>query len=217
MLLLFSCSKSDSPVVPPSTTVSDIDGHNYALVTIGTQCWTQTNLNVSKYRNGDVIPQVNDAAQWASLTTGAWCYYQYNSANGTDYGKLYNWYAVHDARGLAPTGYHVPSDAEWNTLIWFLGGEGVAGTKMKATTLWTWSDPIYGPLATNSSGFTAFPGGYCNYNGSFNTISQFAYWWSSSESSTAEAWCRTVSYSNFVANRDYHYKTRGFSVRCLRD
>lgn len=105
-------------------------------VTIGSQVWTSTNLNVSTYRNGDIIPQVQDEDAWEKLTTGAWCYYENNASNGTKYGKLYNWYAVNDARGLAPQGYHIPSEAEWTKLKDYLGGRDVAGTKMKSVSGW---------------------------------------------------------------------------------
>ena len=103
-------------------------------VTIGTQTWTSKNLNVTKYRNGDAIPQVQDKNAWAKLKTGAWCYYENNTANGTTYGKLYNWFAVNDTRGLAPKGYHIPTDAEWTILTDYLGGDTIAGTKMKSTS-----------------------------------------------------------------------------------
>ena len=105
-------------------------------VEIGTQVWMTKNLNGSRYRNGDPIAQVTDLSIWVNLTSGAWCYYANNSSNGVVYGKLYNWYAVNDPRGLAPIGYHIPSDSEWTTLTTFLGGENVAGGKMKAITLW---------------------------------------------------------------------------------
>ena len=105
-------------------------------VTIGTQVWTSKNLDVTTYRNGDVIPHVQDQEAWATLTTGAWCYYNNDPANGTKYGKLYNWYAVNDARGLAPQGYHIPSEAEWDTLLHYLGGCFAADTKMKSSSGW---------------------------------------------------------------------------------
>ena len=105
-------------------------------VTIGNQVWTSKNLDVSTYRNGDAIPQVQDANAWENLTTGAWCYYDNDASNGTKYGKLYNWYAVNDPRGLAPKGYHIPTDAEWTQLSDYLGGESKAGTKMKTTSGW---------------------------------------------------------------------------------
>ena len=104
------------------TTITDLDGNSYGIKLIGNQTWTTKNLNVSKYRTGDLIPQVQDPTLWDNLTTGAWCYYENNSANGTIYGKLYNWYAVTDSRGLAPTGYHIPNNSEFMTLINYLGG-----------------------------------------------------------------------------------------------
>ena len=143
-------------------------------VTIGTQTWMQKNLNVSKYSDGTLIPQVTDGTQWANLTTGAWCYYNNTTANGATYGKLYNWFAVvgiYDAasannpalrKKLAPTGWHVPTDAKWTQLTDCLGGESVAGGKMKSTgTIQAgtglWDDP--NTAATNESGFTGLPGG----------------------------------------------------------
>ena len=105
-------------------------------IKIGDQTWTIKNLDVTTYRNGDAIPQLEDQEEWANLTTGAWCYYENESDNGTTYGKLYNWFAVNDPRGLAPKGYHIPTDEEWTILSVNLGGESQAGTKMKSTTGW---------------------------------------------------------------------------------
>jgi uncharacterized protein (TIGR02145 family) len=193
-------------------------------VTIGTQIWQNTNLDVTTYRNGDPIPQVSDPTAWAGLTTGAWCYYNNNSTYGTTYGKLYNWYAVagiHDNdpntpnKKLAPTGYHVPSDAEWSTLTTFLGGENVAGGKMKETGTAHWNSP--NTDATNSSGFTGLPGGYRIGNGSFFNIGNYGFWWSSSEYGTPSAWYRYLYYDSGNANRLNTIKKNGFSVRCLRD
>jgi len=127
-------------------------------VQIGNQTWTLKNLDVSTYRNGDPIPQVQDNTAWANLSTGAWCYYLNNTANGTIYGKLYNWYAVNDPRGLAPNGYHIPTDAEWTTLTTYLGGSTLAGGKMKEAGSSHWLSPNTG--ATNSSGFKGLPGGF---------------------------------------------------------
>jgi uncharacterized protein (TIGR02145 family) len=182
-------------------------------VVIGTQVWKTKNLDVATYRNGDPIPQVTDNAQWINLTTGAWCYYENNTANGTTYGKLYNWYAVNDPRGLAPADYHVPSDAEWTTLTTFLGGEDVAGGKIKATTLWNSPNTA----ATNISGFTGLPGGYRYYGGTFYVIGSFGIWWSSTQYDSTYAWSRNLYYSNGIAYRDSSNKNYGFSVRCLRD
>ena len=126
------------PVIPVVDNKGPIKG-----VAIGSQVWMSTNLNVSTYRNGDVIPQVQDQVTWNNLTTGAWCYYENNAANGTKYGKLYNWYAVNDARGLAPAGWHIPTDGEWTVLSTYLGGEDVAGKKMKSTSGWeSWTEDI---------------------------------------------------------------------------
>jgi uncharacterized protein (TIGR02145 family) len=142
-------------------------------VTIGTQVWTTQNLNVSTYRNGDPIPKV-EGAEWAVLTTGAYCYYNNDSATyAAVYGKLYNWYAVNDSRGLAPAGYHIPSNLEWTTLATTLGGND-AGTAMKSTI--GWSNNGNG---TNSSGFSALPGGFRNSQPIFELFGSHGLWWSS--------------------------------------
>ena len=194
-------------------------------VTIGTQTWMQKNLNVSKYRDGTPIPQVTDPKKWENLTTGAWCYYDNKTANGTIYGKLYNWYAVagiHDTdpntpnKILAPQGWHVPSDEEWTTLTTFLGGEEVAGGKMKSKGTLLWKSP--NSEATNMIGFTGLPGGYYRSGWSFSGIGDVGTWWSSSEGSTTTAWCRYLYYYNGFANSfSFYNKLDGFSVRCLRD
>ena len=184
-------------------------------VLIGNQIWTSTNLDVITYRNGETIPQVQDLGTWTDLTTGAWCYYANNTANGTTYGKLYNWFAVKDPRGLAPNGYHIPTDAEWTTLSTYLGGEPIAGGKMKEFGTSHWLSPNTG--ATNSSGFAGLPGGYRDDDGSFGTIGAYGIWWSSSEVYTSDAWCRFLYSNDGSVNRLSYYKQNGFSVRCLRD
>jgi uncharacterized protein (TIGR02145 family) len=180
------------------------------------------NLDVSIYKNGDTIPQVTDPEAWASLTNGAWCYYNNDSSQNATYGKLYNWYAVADPRGLAPAGYHIPSDAEWTTLVIGLGGDQVSGDeggKMKETGTTHWTTPNTG--ATNSSGFAGLPGGnrIANApNGPFYDFGDSGYWWSSTESSPANAWYRYLISSVVTITRDNNYnKNYGFSVRCLRD
>ena len=201
----------------PGPNLTDIDGNVYNTITIGNQTWTKKNLNVSKYRNGDVIPQVTDATQWDSLTTGAWCYYSNNSSNGTTYGKLYNWYAVNDPRGLAPVGYHIPSQAEWNILINYLGGSSVAGGKMKEVGTTHWLSPNTG--ATNISGFTGLPGGYKIGNGTFYSISDFGYWWSSTAIPANEMAGAYYLRSNIEAfGTGYSgYRFWGESVRLIKD
>ena len=181
-------------------------------IKIGDQTWTSKNLEVSTYRNGDVIPQVQDASTWANLKTGAWCYYNKLTANGTTYGKLYNWYAVNDPRGLAPNGYLIPSDAEWTILTDYLGGEAVAGTKMKSPSGWQNNGN-----GSNTSGFAGLPGGYRNGNGNFDAIGDFGSWWSSSENGTRDAWYRSLTNGYDDVLRSSSYMQNGFSVRCLRD
>jgi uncharacterized protein (TIGR02145 family) len=173
------------------------------------------NLEVTTYRNGDPIPQVTDPAAWGLLSTGAWCYYNNNSANGPVYGKLYNWYAVNDPRGVAPAGWHVPSDAEWTTLSTCLGGDLIAGGPMKEIGTTHWTPPNTG--ATNTSGFTGLPGGGRASVGAFVGVGDVGFWGSSSEGGTTGAWTRALFYISGVIGRDGPSKRNGFSVRCLRD
>jgi uncharacterized protein (TIGR02145 family) len=184
-------------------------------ITIGTQQWSNCNLDVTTYRNGDPIPEVTDPTAWAALTTGAWCYYNNITANGTTYGKLYNWHAVNDPRGLAPINYHIPTDAELTTLTDYLGGDSVAGGKMKEAGLCHWLTP--NTDATDSSGFTCLPGGYRYYNGTFNEISQTSYFWSTSEVNTTDAFSRLLNYNSGYAYSTNNNKKDGFSVRLIRD
>jgi len=183
-------------------------------VTIGTQVWTGCNATVSTYANGDTIPQVTDPTAWAALTTGAWCYYDNNPANEATYGKLYNWYAVNDARGFSPTGYHVSTDAEWTVLTDYLGGLTVAGGKMKEVGFCHWLSPNTG--ATNTSLFTGLPGGERGSFGIYNDIGYKGYWWSSTEDSITTAWYRNM-YSSIGIVLKYSYDKRdGRSVRFIK-
>jgi uncharacterized protein (TIGR02145 family) len=188
---------------------------NYPSVLIGAQYWMEKNLEVTTYRNGDPIPYVTDATAWAALTTGAWCYYNNDPANASLYGKLYNWYAVNDPRGLAPVGWHVPTDDEWTTLSTTLGGDAVAGGKMKVAGTTRWTAPNTG--ADNSSGFAGLPGGNRYGSGTFNDVGNNGYWWSSTENSATTAWFRYLNYVNGIIYRSNYNKQNGFSVRCLRD
>jgi uncharacterized protein (TIGR02145 family) len=184
-------------------------------VVIGTQQWMEKNLDVMTYRNGDVIPQVTDATLWAGLTTGAWCYYNNDPLNGAIYGKLYNWYAVNDPRGLAPQGWHIPTDNEWTTLSTLLGGDAAAGGKMKTTGTTIWTTP--NTSATNESGFAGLPGGDRNDGGTFVSVGGSGYWWSATESNSTYAWGRFLYYDVGLLVRFGNDKNYGFSVRCLRD
>jgi uncharacterized protein (TIGR02145 family) len=212
--------------------ITDIDGNTYQSVTNCGLTFTKQNLNVSKYSDGTPIPQVQDPTQWVNLTTGAWCYYNNDPANGAIYGKLYNWYAVagiYDAASLAnpalrkrlsPTGWHVPSNAEWTQLTDCLGGDALAGGKMKATgTLQAgtglWQSP--NTDATNESGFTGLPAGCFNASGVFLSIGDGGVWWSSSEDNTTSAWDRILSYLNGNVSSINRPKRFGFSVRCIKD
>lgn len=193
-------------------TVTDIDGNIYHTVTIGTQVWLVENLKTIHYRNGDLIPNTTDGTQWTNLITGAWCNYNNDGNNGNTYGHLYNWYAVNDSRNIAPTGYHIPTDAEWSTLITFLGGESVAGDKMKSMTLWNSTVGI-----TNESGFTALPGGNRYYDGLFYGINNAGYWLSVPQSSTDNAWDRALGSGYPTVVRDQVKKVNGMSLRCVKD
>ena len=215
MAVLSSCKKDDAgtPSNPANGTVTDIDGNVYTTVTIGSQVWMKENLKVSKYRNGDPIPTNLNNTDWENTTSGAYAIYNNDAANNTTYGKLYNWYAVADPRGLCPTGWHVPSDAEWTTLVNFLGGSSVAGGKMKTTTGWTSPNTA----ATNESGFSGLPGGNRYYLGSYDVIGNYGLWWSSTESMDTHALHRFLDYSSDNSGGYGNGKRNGFSVRCLRD
>jgi len=193
--------------------ITDIEGNTYKTVKIGSQEWLAENLNTCRYRNGDIIPQVRDAEEWKDLTTGAWCYSENDAVNGKAYGKLYNWYAVNDSRGLAPEGWHIPTKEDWKILIDFLGGEIEAGGKLKDTKIW--KSPNKG--ATNESGFSAIPGGIRNVAGIFNEFTDECYFWSASESSFDYAYFYNLSYlyKNILGSDSS--KKFGLSVRCLKD
>jgi uncharacterized protein (TIGR02145 family) len=188
-------------------------------VMIGDQEWQTKNLDIDRFRNGDPIPHARTDEDWkAAGERGepAWCYYDNDAENGELYGKLYNWYAVNDARGLAPAGWHIPTDEEWTTLTNYLGGLEVAGGKMKATGTAYWSST--NTDATNESGFSALPGGYRFYDGSFYYISGYAFFWSATEYGSFYAWSRNLYgfYGNVSRNCDISWSF-GASVRCLRD
>lgn len=210
---LMACDKEDYLWdLPKKEAVTDIDGNIYYAIIFGQQTWTTKNLDVKTYRNGDTIPQVQEANDWRNLRTGAWCYYENKTANGISYGKLYNWYAVNDPRGLAPKGYHIPTDEEWRILTDYLGGVVAAGPKMKSTSGWTNNGK-----GTNASGFAGLPGGYREDHGNFYLIGANGNWWSSSEDGTSNALCRYLDSGNGKVFRTGYSKQKGFSVRCLRD
>ena len=194
------------------------DGYTYTSIVLGNgQEWMAENLRSISYANGDPIPNITDNTIWQNLTTGAWAHYNNDSQYENPYGKLYNWYTVADPRNVCPTGWHVPSDAEWTVLSDYLGGEAVAGGKMKSTGTAYWLTPNTG--ATNESGFSGLPGGYRSASGTFNGLGGGGGggWWSSTEDNTSFAWYRYLNYDNGVVGRGNLNKADGFSVRCLRD
>ncbi|MEI6679533.1 MAG: FISUMP domain-containing protein [Mariniphaga sp.] len=204
----------------PFTPLTDGSGNTYETVTIGTQTWMTKNLNTTKYNDGTVIPNVTADAAWIAATKGDWCDYNNTASNSTIYGKLYNWYVVDNnaatktasngGKNVCPIGWHVPTDAEWYTLTTYLGGETVAGGKLKESGSSHWVDPNTG--ATNSSGFTAIPGGSRVYFGTFGTIGYTACWWSSTVNVT-----RDVVTLYATANKNNYQLVEGHSVRCLKD
>ena len=203
----------------PGPNITDAESNSYKTVTIGTQQWMAENLKVSKYSDGTTIPNITDNTQWQNNTTGAWAYFNNDAANNAKYGKLYNWYAVSKTsngnKNVCPTGWHVPTDAEWTVLTDYLGGESVAGGKLKEVGTTRWSSP--NTDATNTSLFTGLPGVYRNFNGNYSNFGSFGNWWSSTEYSTSYAWFRGLNYFSGIAVRSYDSKGNGLSVRCLRD
>jgi uncharacterized protein (TIGR02145 family) len=201
------------------------DGRTYDLVEIGGQCWFADNLATDQYRNGDFIPTGLDNTTWQNTTTGAYAVYDNDPANDVTYGKLYNWYTTVDTRGLCPTGWHVPTDCEWMYLEGSLGMSvldqetvGYRGTNeggaLSAITNWTF--PNMG--ATNSSGFTALPGGNRNYDGAYGGVGTLGMLWSSAEYDSDNAWLRILpDFSSRVYRQNNFNKRYGFSVRCVRD
>lgn len=215
----------------PSTgnTVTDFDGNVYNTVTIGTQVWMAENLKTTKYANGTAIPLANTRSTWDALTvtSKAYCWYNDDIANKATYGALYNTWAAamngaasvitnpSGVQGVCPTGWHLPSGAEWTQLTTYLEGESVAGGKLKEIGTIHWTSPNTG--ATNETGFTALPGGYHNSNGIFSEVGNHGAWWSASESSATDALYLNISYGFSALGSGIGDKVHGISVRCVRD
>ncbi len=192
------------------STVTDIDGNVYKIVKIGDQYWMAENLKVTHYRNGDAIPHVINNNDWENTTSGAYCAYGNTDSFISTYGLLYNWYAVNDSRNIAPEGWHIPSEAEWNTLISTLGGYDLAGGKMKEAGTLHWDSPNTG--ATNESGFTALPGGRRWRSGSFQSLNIIAVFW---QKDYEFSW--DLYYQNDNIGGTSRFKTEGISIRCVKD
>jgi uncharacterized protein (TIGR02145 family) len=221
---------------PCGATISDIDGNIYNTVLIGAQCWTKENLRVRRYNNGTVIPFDNtggsggSSATWQNLTIGAHTIYAHDSvatpSNRTKYGYLYNWYAAKgiytagtitsiDTLNICPKGWHVPTDADWTTLTDELGGESVAGGKMKSVGTFYWSSQSAG--TDNSSGFSALPGGYRIKDGSFNNLRNSAVFWRATEDNANNAWSSRLEHNSNNVSKNSYEKQLGASIRCLKD
>ncbi len=215
---------------------NDIDGNNYPSLIINNKEWSAKNLNVSKYRNGDIIPQVQNATEWENLTTGAWCYYG-NDSNNEPFGKLYNWYAVNDSRGLAPQGWHIPSDSEWESLEQYLIsagynydrsvsddklGKAIASTSFQqGTASPNTGSPALLPNLNNRTGFNALPAGLRGSVGEFQWIDKYASWWSTTPNSSGGTY---IKYRDIVGHLGFGLrdtgaalKTSGKSIRLIKD
>lgn len=205
---LFGCKQTNE--------VSDVDGNIYKTVKIGEQTWMAENLKVTHYQNGDEIQFVSDNLEWSQQQNGAFCFYNNDSINSKKYGNLYNWYAITDARKIVPKGWHIPTLDEVNQLISYLKGDTTAAAKMKVNGAEFWI--TQNQYSTNSSGFSALPGGYrFGDDGTFHTLGSNGYWWTSTGSFELFSWSNR-SYNVFAdINRDKQYLTYGFSIRCVKD
>ena len=209
MVLITSCEKEQFILIP------DGDGNNYKSVVIGTQTWLTENLKTTKYNNGVSIPLVIDDEEWSTSASPAYCYYDNDSLTcKNEYGALYNWYTVETGL-LCPYGYHVPTDAEWDTLVEYLGGQYEAGGRMKEIGTLHWEVP--NTNATNKSGFSALPGGQRSKSGTFMGFKTYCRFWSSTN--IASTWVRDRSLFNnrTIVGSDGWDKRCGFSVRCIKD
>ena len=197
----------------PGPVLKDVEGNRYQTVKLGTQTWMAENLNVRTFKNGDIILEAKTPEEWKQadlMNIPAWCYYNNDPANGPKYGKLYNYWAIIDPRGLAPAKWHIPNDEEWQRVTLFLGGAKVAGGKMKSTTGWNNKN------GTNKSNFSAIPGGSRDAEGLFRSIGNFSIWWSMQEYGAETAWGREIGPGNKISRFSYQ-KGNGFSIRCVRD
>jgi uncharacterized protein (TIGR02145 family) len=192
--------------------------NDFKEVKIGNQIWSAENLNTDRFANGSYILQAKNSEEWkraGEKQKAAWCYYENNISNDNLYGKLYNFYAVADPRGLCPTGWHVPSDDEWTKLETYLVASSVVGGRLKEIGITHWASPNKG--ADNRSGYTGLPGGYRDYNGPFEDVGNYGYWWSNTQYSPTGAFNRYLVSSYSAVYRGYYNMAYGFSVRCVKD
>jgi len=196
-----------------NSTIVDIEGNIYSIIRIGDQLWMGENLKTTTYNDGALIPLEENDMVWNTFSTSAYCWFDNNKTiYGATYGALYNWYSVNTNK-LCPVGWHVPTDEEWNTLVDFLGGEDVAGGKLKESGYSHWNSPNEG--ADNSSGFTGLPGG--SRSDLFHSLGSGGRWWSSTQFDGTNSWALSVEYT-YASTFLYNYsKNHGYSVRCIRD
>ncbi len=215
-LFLISLLFANSYCQETSTLTDPRDGQVYNIVKIGNQWWMAENLKATQYTNGDPITLVTETIEWSDLTTSAYCYYNNDSVTYAEtYGALYNWYAVTDNRNVCPNGWHMPTDVEWTTLTDYLGGTSIAGGKLKESGTIHWASPNTG--ANNESGFTALPGGYRYYDGLFDDVGTYGYWWTSTEVTSNTAYGRILGFSISGVNIYTTHKVLGLSVKCVED
>jgi uncharacterized protein (TIGR02145 family) len=198
----------------PGPQVNDIEGNAYNSVKIGNQIWITTNLKATKYSNGDLIGTTTTDITNESTPRYQWAYGN-NESNVDTYGRLYTWYTATDSRNVCPSGWHVPSDPEWTILTDFLDGRNSAGGKLKEAGITHWRLPNTG--ATNETGFTALPGGYRYSTGIFADIGEYGFWWSSTASSSFNAWDLHTGWSGGGMGSNEYNKTIGYSIRCLKN
>jgi uncharacterized protein (TIGR02145 family) len=213
--LSFFCSTNGDIISNPGTGVT-FDGYTYSSIVLGNgQEWMAENLTTTVYANGDPIPNITDSLQWGNLTTGAWVHYNNESQYENPYGKLYSWYTIVDPRNVCPTDWHVPSNIDWMLLTNYLGGESIAGGKMKSTGTQFWGIPNIN--ATNESGFSGLPGGVRIGSGSFGDEAHAGWWWSSTEHDMSYGWGCRLFFEHAFSQRHIFEKNMGFSVRCIKD
>ncbi len=228
LMLFTGCAKGGPELIQQGEPVTDIDGNTYKTVKIGDQTWMAENLTVARYRNGDPVPGVADLDEWVTLETGAWCESDNDPEKGKMYGKLYNWYAVNDPRGLAPEGWRVPTEEDWQKLeqhlgmipedveeVEFRGSEQNVGGKLKETGTEHWSEPNTG--ATGETGFAARAGGYRDNDGPFNFFGKYAAFWTATEADHGRVWFRGMATNEKGVYRFSFNRKCGFSVRCVKD
>jgi uncharacterized protein (TIGR02145 family) len=191
--------------------VTDIDNNFYKTIAIGSQTWMAENLKTTRYNDGTGLEYVPIDKIWADSVLAGYCWYNNDSVV---YGAIYNWTAI-SSGNLCPSGWHVPTDDDWSTLITTIGGDSLAATKLMESGNGHWQTPNTSLI--NESGFTALPGGYRNYSGAFGNIKRYGYWWSSTESSSVNAYCRVIYYGFKYMTRTNGSKKSGISIRCVKD